>query len=134
MIRREAIKMMRWYLLTVRTVVMGVGLAVGAGACMAAGDFMSSPPDDTTYEQSLYREPPSTKPSPQAIVQQKAMLRADQRQARLASSAWYGMSNSRPNGATTPFTSRYSPMWEMPGGRPFSWTPYNRFGYLSYWR
>ena len=33
------------------------------------------------------------------------------------------MSNGRPIGAPTPFMSRYSPVWEMPGGRPFSWYP-----------
>jgi len=41
---------------------------------------------------------------------------AEQRQERMASMNWYGMSNSRPNAATTPFTSRYSSVWEMPAG------------------
>jgi len=64
-----------------------------------------------------------TKAKARTIVQQKAQVRAEQRQERMASMNWYGMSNSRPNAATTPFTSRYSSVWEMPGGRPYSWTP-----------
>ena len=85
-------------------------------------------------EESWYREQPTYKANTRALVQQKAQIRAEQRQARLASSAWYGMTNLRPNGAPTPFTSRYSPLWEMPGGRPLSWTPYPRTGYATYWR
>jgi hypothetical protein len=85
-------------------------------------------------EESWYREQPAYKPDIQAIIHQKAQIRGDQRQARLASLSWYGMSNSRPTGAPTPFTSRYSPVWEMPGGRPFAWYPYARPGYVMYWR
>jgi hypothetical protein len=74
-------------------------------------------------ESLYYQETSGYDPDPQAIVQQKAMERAQQRSLRLASLSWYGMSNARPTAAATPFTSRYSPVWETPGGRPFAWSP-----------
>jgi hypothetical protein len=82
--------------------------------------------DSNYYPQPAYR------PNPRAIIHEKAQVRAYQRQARLASMNWYGMSNSRPMAATTPFTSRYSPVWEMPGGRPYSWYPTYRWPTYSY--
>jgi hypothetical protein len=72
-------------------------------------------------DASWYYPQPTYRPNPQAIIHEKAQARAAQRQMRLASLSWYGMSNSRPTAAPTPFTSRYSPLWEMPGGRPFAW-------------
>ena len=73
-------------------------------------------------DQSLYyQQPTSYRPDTRAIIHQKAQTRAYQRQARLASLNWYGMSNGRPIAAPTPFTSLYSPVWQMPGGRPFAW-------------
>ena len=69
------------------------------------------------YDQSSQ----TYQPSPRQIIQQKAMVRGAQRQARLASMKWYGMSNARPVAAATPFMSMYSPAWQMPGGRPFGW-------------
>jgi hypothetical protein len=121
---------------SVRAIVLTVSLAVSTAACLAAGDLPST--DNKTvgeepHEQSWYREQ-STKSDTRAIVQQKAQIRAQQRMDRMASLQWYGMSNSRPMGAPTPFTSRYSPLWEMPGGKPFSWYPYTRPGYVLYWR
>jgi hypothetical protein len=117
-------------------------LALVVAACLAAPapilgeeqELLQS--EDTAVERddSWYREQPAYKPDTRAIIIQKAQIRAEQRQERMASLAWYGMSNSRPTGAPTPFTSRYSPVWEMPGGRPFAWYPYARPGYVMYWR
>ena len=74
-------------------------------------------------EQSWYYDRPSGEYqfTPRQIVQAKAMVRGAQRQSRLASMKWYGMSNSRPVASATPFMSMYSPAWQMPGGRPFGW-------------
>lgn len=69
-----------------------------------------------SYEQSY-----SSKPDPTAIIQQKAQIRAAQRMDRMAAMQWYGMSNARPTASATPFTTMYSPAWQMPGGRPFAW-------------
>ena len=103
-------------------------VALAAGMCLAAYStpvvqgqenvsVVGEDRETTYYPQPTYR------PDPRVLVHQKAQARAQQRQARLASMSWYGMSNSRPMAASTPFTSRYSPVWEMPGGRPFSWYP-----------
>ncbi len=117
-------------------------LAVIVGACLAAPapilgqeqELIPSEEMAQERDESWYREQPAYKLDTRAIIVQKAQVRAAQRQERMASLAWYGMSNSRPTGAPTPFTSRYSPAWEMPGGRPFAWYPYARPGYVMYWR
>jgi hypothetical protein len=129
--------------------LVGIGLAIGGSSCLAAGGFMNDHTSTATNtvdmntggmdtgenvrEQSWYREQ-ATKPDTRVIVQQKAQVRAQQRMDRMASMQWYGMSNSRPQGSTTPFSSRYSPTWEMPGGQPYSWFPNARPGYVMYWR
>ena len=83
--------------------------------------------------ETTYYPQPTYRPDPRFIIHEKAQARAYQRQARLASMSWYGMSNSRPMAATTPFMSRYSPVWEMPGGRPYSWHPTYRWPAYSYY-
>ncbi len=114
--------------------------ALTVGVCLAAcvpitaqefGTFTTEieERDSTYYPQPTYR------PNSLAIIQEKAQARAYQRQARLASMSWYGMSNSRPQASSTPFTSRYSPVWEMPGGKRYSWYPTYRWpGYGYYVR
>jgi hypothetical protein len=125
-----------------RAILIGVGLLAIAGTSTAAGDFMSMPTQSTAYgataeveprDDSWYREQ-SVKPDTKTIIQQKAMVRGQQRADRMASMQWYGMSNSRPQAASTPFSTRYSPAWEMPGGKPYSWYPNSRPGYVLYWR
>ena len=128
--------MSRMLNLSFRAILVGVGLAMGTGACLAAGDLLHatvSETKDQDQEQSWYREQ-TTKPDSLAIIQQKAQIRAEQRNSRMASMQWYGMSNARPQAASTPFTGRYSPAWEMPGGRPYAWYPQARPGYVMYWR
>src|SRR5688572_24556025 len=99
--------------LCLRTVVVGLSLsAYGA----SAGDERR----ESWYYQQTYRA------DARALVHQKAQARAYQRQSRLASLNWYGMTNSRPTAAPTPFTSLYSPVWQQPGGRPFAWAASDR--------
>jgi hypothetical protein len=124
---------------SLRAILVGAGLVVGS-SCLAAGDFLSVPATtpaaplaEEQHEASWYREQ-NVKPDTRAIIQQKAQIRAQQRMDRLASMNWYGMSNSRPQGSPTPFFTRYSPTWEMPGGKPYSWYPQSRPGYVMYWR
>lgn len=121
---------------TLRALALSIGLAIGSGTCLAAGNLAAPTTTSTGEEQqseSWYREH-AAKPDAKAIAQQKAMVRADQRMARMASMQWYGMSNSRPQASGTPFSTRYSPLWEMPGGRPYAWYPMSRPGYVMYWR
>jgi hypothetical protein len=84
--------------------------------------------DSSYYQQSNYQ------PNPRAIIHQKALARSSQRDARLASLNWYGMYNARPTAAPTPFTSLYSPVWQVPGGRPFAWYPTWRTVYVPTYR
>ena len=122
--------------LSLSAMFVGIGLAVGSHTCLAASDFMtaSPAPSEDPQEQSWNREQPTNELDARAIAQQKAQFRAAQRMGRMASMEWYGMSNSRPTASPTPFFTRYSPVWEMPGGRPYSWYPYTRPGYVMYWR
>ena len=89
-------------------------------------------PADNDYASSNYAQPSSYEANARQVVQQLAAMQAEQRSLRMASTAWYGMSNSRPTASVTPFAGRYSPVWEMPGGRPFSWYNFNRPTYLIY--
>lgn len=125
--------MSRLFKLSGRAFILAMGMA--ATTCLAAGNFTSTAAaEEKTQEQSWLREQQSGKPTPAEIVQQKAQIRAQQRMDRMAAMSWYGISNSRPTGGTTPFMGRYAPMWEMPGGRPFAWYPYSRPGYVMTWR
>lgn len=112
-----------------------VSVSLSAASCFAAGAVMNADAEEESHEQSWSREQKSnTKQEARAIVQQKAQARAEQRNDRMATSSWYGISNSRPSGSSTPFTSRYGSSWEMPGGRPYSWYPaYARPNYVFFW-
>lgn len=122
-----------WLKLILQVGVLSVSLS--GGSCFAKGTLMNADAEEQSHEQSWSREQKTnSKQDARAIVQQKAQARAEQRNDRLASSSWYGISNSRPSGSTTPFTSRYGSTWEMPGGRPYSWYPaYARPNYVFFW-
>jgi hypothetical protein len=129
--------MSRMLTFSFRAIVVGFGLTICSYPCLAAGNFMGTAATEEPgekHEQSWYREQSANRPDTQAIIIQKAQIRAEQRNSRMASMQWYGMSNARPQGAPTPFMSRYSPLWEMPGGKPYSWVPQSRPGYVMYWR
>jgi hypothetical protein len=91
-------------------------------------------PTDPPRNESWYNQQPSYQPSARAIIHQKAFARSAQREARLAALNWYGMYNARPTAAPTPFTSLYSPVWQMPGGRPYAWYPTWRTVYVPTYR
>jgi hypothetical protein len=100
-----------------------VGLCLAAGATLQAQEFGNdNSPPDSERDQTWYRQTSTYQPDTRAIIHQKAQARGAQRDARLASLNWYGMSNSRPTAAPTPFSSLYSPVWQQPGGRPFAWS------------
>src|SRR5829696_9181248 len=129
----EANPMSGWLKLMLQVGI--VSMIFSAGPCFAKGTLMNADAEEESHEQSWNREQKSTqKQDARAIVQQKAQARAEQRNDRMATSSWYGMSNSRPSGSSTPFTSRYGSSWEMPGGRPYSWYPaYSRPNYVFLW-
>jgi hypothetical protein len=71
-------------------------------------------------EKWYYRSSPEREQT-FTVAQLKAQQRGAQRMARLEAMRWYGMSASRPTATPMPFTTMYSPAWQMPGGRPFAW-------------
>jgi hypothetical protein len=91
-------------------------------------------PTDPPRSESWYYHESNYQPNPRAIIHQKALARSSQRDARLASLNWYGMYNARPTAAPTPFTTLYSPVWQVPGGRPFAWYPTWRTVYVPTYR
>jgi hypothetical protein len=108
----------------VPALVLSLGLAVSvAQAQLPAPPETGQPTDFEGSDERYYDSSQYTKPTPQEIIQYKAQLRAQQRMTRMASMEWYGMSASRPRASVTPFTGLYSPIWQMPGGRPMAWTP-----------
>jgi hypothetical protein len=113
---------------------MVIGTCLSLTSPISAQEVARGSLVDDERDASLYYPAPTNRPDARAIIHQKAQIRAYQRQSRLAALNWYGMSNSRPTAAPTPFTSRYSPTWEMPGGRPFSWHVANWPVYVYYTR
>ena len=98
---------------------MGMAMSGARGHAQEAPAVPAEPRaagDDDWY----YRSPPP-KAEKRSLAQEKAILRGQQRMARLEAMRWYGFSNSRPTATAIPFTSMYSPAWQMPGGRPFAW-------------
>jgi hypothetical protein len=96
------------------------------GAAFAA-DATAEPAAKTNTDETWEYHPttpsaPIYKPNPTAIVQQKSMIRAQQRQDRMAAQDWYGLSNSRPTQSPTPFfTSRSRFWWDKQNQRPYAW-------------
>lgn len=68
------------------------------------------------YEQAMQQYH-----DPKASVRAKAEFRAAQRQRRLASSKWFGISNARPMASTTPTMGTYSPVWTSGNWDPSQW-------------
>jgi hypothetical protein len=116
--------------------VQGVSVALCLIACAAARaqDVETESPAEPPRSESWYYQQPMYQPNARAIIHQKAQARSAQREARLASLNWYGVYNGRPTAGPTPFTSMYSPAWQMPGGRPFAWYPSWRTTYVPYYR
>ena len=90
------------FILTATLVGLWAGMGLFTSTCPAADDFgdpeiRSNDTDDDWY---YHDEPTQTRPSPQAIIQQKAQVRAQHRQSRIEAMNWYGMSNSRPTVST----------------------------------
>ncbi len=90
------------------------------------GDSESNPPItlselQPTAQMWFYEQAMRQYHNPQAAVRAKAEYRAAQRQRRLASSKWFGISNSRPTVSSTPYTSSYSPTWTSGNSNPFHW-------------
>jgi hypothetical protein len=95
-----------------KPIVTGVGLS-----SIASPGELKATPEMWFYDQALrqYKDP-------QMAVRAQAELRTQQRQHRLESMKWFGLSNSRPRACSDPFNSDYSPGWcANPGYFPARW-------------
>lgn len=82
-----------------------------------ASGAVTPTPEMWFYEQERMRYD-----SPKMAVRRKAELRGQQRQERLASLEWYGLSNSRPTAAITPICGgSYAPGWGSNTVDPWRW-------------
>ncbi len=73
-------------------------------------------PEMWFYEQERLRHD-----DPKMAIRLRAEVRAQQRQDRLASLYWFGMSNSRPSVSCAPFTGSYSAYWASNSFDPLRW-------------
>jgi len=75
-------------------------------------------PEMWFYEQELRRYE-----DPRTLVRRKAEFRAAQRQRRIESRKWFGLSNARPDASPEPMYGSYSPRWNSGNVYdPFGWS------------
>ena len=74
-----------------------------------------------TPEMWLYEQERSRYEDPKGAVRRQAEYRSTQRQMRLASSRWFGISNARPMASPVPYYGSYSPMWVGNTADPYQW-------------
>ncbi|MBI3839468.1 MAG: hypothetical protein HY288_16230 [Planctomycetia bacterium] len=75
-------------------------------------------PEMWFYEQERIRHD-----DPKLTIRRRAELRGLQRQDRLASLKWFGLSNSRPTVSITPWFGSYSANWGSNTADPMRWRP-----------
>ena len=82
-----------------------VATGLGLSTVVSPGELKATP-EMWFYDQALrqYKDP-------QMAVRAQADFRAQQRQRRLESMKWFGLSNSRPRASSDPFHNDYSPGW-----------------------
>jgi hypothetical protein len=77
-------------------------------------------PEMWFYDQAMRR-----RSDPHVLVQEKAGYDAAQRQRRLATQRWFGVSNARPSANVTPLMGAYSPTWVSNTANPMQWSGQN---------
>ncbi len=77
-------------------------------------------PEMWFYDQAMRR-----RSDPHVLVQEKASYDAAQRQRRLATQRWFGISNARPSANVTPTMGTYSPSWVSNTANPMQWSGQN---------
>jgi hypothetical protein len=100
-------------------VAIVVGLLVSFGTQANADDLQAPPVLNERTEADYYQPqvPPRYEPDTRAIVRQKAMLRAEQRTARLESRRWHERSSSRPTIVASAWGSPYGAVsFPVPSG------------------
>jgi hypothetical protein len=93
-----------------------IGVGVGGDTVISPGELKATP-EMWFYEQDMRQYM-----DPKMAVREKADFRAQQRQRRLESMKWFGLSNLRPHASSDPFHNDYSPGWvSSPGFYPSRW-------------
>lgn len=120
--------MKRLSLLTLSVVMLAGSLTCchSASAQDAAGQDVDAPTETSTettgkdwyYGPTENQEKPKEAKSPGRL---RAEQRAQQRQNRLETLRWYGISTARPLSSGMPFTSAYNPSWTRPTGPRYVW-------------
>lgn len=90
-----------------------------AAPAAPVADTISSPAG--SLEVWLYEQERRRYEDPKQAVRRRAEFRANQRQRRIESRKWYGISNARPLANPTPLTSAYSHQWAGHRFAPFLW-------------
>ena len=113
-------------------------LALGAAAWLICSVAAAQKPADVrpvrdlktvtevtpTPQMWFYEQYMNQYQDPKAAVRRKAEFRSEQREQRIASMKWFGMSNSRPQASTDPYNGDYSPRWTSNN----RWAPYQWSG------
>ena len=82
-----------------------IAAGLGLSTAVSPGELKTMP-EMWFYDQAMrqYKDPAMA-------VRAKADFRAEQRQRRVESMKWFGLSNSRPRASSDPFHNDYSPGW-----------------------
>lgn len=77
-----------------------------------------------TQEMWFYQQELKRHLDPKQAIRRRAEFRAAQRERRIASQEWFGISPLRPNANHTPWMGgMYSPGWAGNSREPFRWMP-----------
>jgi hypothetical protein len=118
------------------SIVIGVLVVCSSGVAWAQSESSKSAaaakpdsgiisPGDLKPSENMwfYQQAMRQYADPKLAVRHAAELRRQQRQQRLASMDWYGLSNSRPQASSDPVHSDYSPGWTANNlYYPYRWT------------
>jgi hypothetical protein len=106
---------MKWLPIALPLVFLAVATRVSAETPRAAEIKINSsisPGELTpTPEMWFYEQNMRQHQDPKTGVREKAEFRSAQRQDRMASRRWFGLSNLRPTAASDPIHGDYSPTW-----------------------
>lgn len=77
----------------------------------AAESAVSVTATAATPEMWFYQQYQQEYKDPKVMIRKAAELKATERQRRIASLQWFGMSNQRPRAWSDPYNGDYSPTW-----------------------
>ena len=108
-----------------RTAIWGAGLLVlvGLNTALAQGPALKGPADETHSHApaAVYRPyHEETSSMTQRLIYERAAYRARQRQARLESQRWLGLSSARPSLSQDRFCTEQNPIYAGNHGWGFS--------------